>query len=109
MRGAILASFWHVPGMAADSGTPTDWLTALSGALVTVHCECPPSIAAERFLRRTRHAGHLDATRSAADVHAGFAALPSRPLPGTLHLTIDTTQAVDIGALARELERVLER
>ena len=25
--GAILTSFWHLLGMPADSGTPTDWLT----------------------------------------------------------------------------------
>jgi hypothetical protein len=27
--GAIVVSFWHLPGMPAGSGTPTDWLCLL--------------------------------------------------------------------------------
>ena len=45
--GAILVSFWHVPGMSPDSGTPTGWLAALSSRVVEVHCACAPEIAAE--------------------------------------------------------------
>ena len=29
--GAFLASFWHVPGMRPDSGTPTAWARAAVG------------------------------------------------------------------------------
>lgn len=66
--GAILVSFWHQVGMAADSGTPTDWLSSLEGSVVNVHCVCPAEIAAERFFRRVRHPGHLDGERSYEDV-----------------------------------------
>src|SRR5262245_15783008 len=59
-EGAILVSFWHLPGMASDSGTPTAWLSKLASRIVNVHCVCEPEIAAERFLRRRRHPGHLD-------------------------------------------------
>src|SRR5947209_4425192 len=43
--GAILVSFWHQPGMAPDSGTPTTWLSELSEHIVNVHCVCSPDIA----------------------------------------------------------------
>src|SRR5437667_11503725 len=66
--GAILASFWHLPGMLSDAGTPTDWLQALSNHLVNVHCVCEPEIAASRFLQRRRHVGHLDGESSYAEV-----------------------------------------
>jgi len=66
--GAILVSFWHQTGMAADSGTSTDWLSGLKAPIVNVHCVCPAEIAAERFLRRMRHPGHLDGDRSYQDV-----------------------------------------
>jgi hypothetical protein len=46
--------------MSGDSGTPTDWMTALSAQVVNVHCVCDVETAAARFLRRTRHRGHLD-------------------------------------------------
>ncbi|MBV8732241.1 MAG: AAA family ATPase, partial [Acidobacteriia bacterium] len=67
-EGAILVSFWHLPGMAADSGTPTAWLSELAGTIVNVHCVCGPEIAAERFFRRRRHSGHLDTARTYDDV-----------------------------------------
>src|SRR5512134_3128001 len=35
-NGAVLTSLWRVPGMAADSGTPTHWLRDLSNLVVNV-------------------------------------------------------------------------
>src|SRR6185503_2185997 len=58
--GAVLASMWHLPGMDADSGTPAAWVLELSNLVVNVRCVCAPEVAATRFMRRTRHAGHLD-------------------------------------------------
>jgi glucokinase len=55
--GAVLTSFWRVPSMPPDSGTPTAWSFDLSELIVTVHCMCPAEIAADRFARRTRHPG----------------------------------------------------
>src|SRR4051794_33653989 len=60
--GAVLTSMWHQLGMAADSGTPIDWIPALSPRLVHVHCVCSPEVAARRFMARRRHVGHLDAS-----------------------------------------------
>jgi hypothetical protein len=71
-NGAILVSFWRLRGMPPDSGTPTDWLAALSDHVVNVHCACQPEIAAVRFLGRARHPGHLDAEASPKVVLARF-------------------------------------
>jgi len=74
-QGAILVSFWHLPGMPSDSGTPTGWLSGLSSRVLNLHCKCTPEIAAERCLRRKRHAGHLDAEASKEQVIASIRAI----------------------------------
>src|SRR5258708_2012911 len=66
--GAILASFWHLPGMPADSGTPTDWLDAPSHQVVNVHCACELEVVASRFLQPRRPPGVLDGESSSAEV-----------------------------------------
>ncbi len=76
-RGAVLVSHWHLPGMAQDSGTPTGWLRELSPRLVHVYCRCDAQLAAERFLRRKRHAGHLDSVQSPEEIRASIARVES--------------------------------
>ena len=101
--GAVLASFWRVPGMPPDSGTPTAWLLGLSELIVTVHCVCRAEIAAERFARRARHPGHLDGQRTYAEVLASIRALPDIAPPNlgeVIH--IDTSGSVPAEAVARE-------
>ena len=61
---ACLVSWWRDPLANARSGTPTAWLAALPGAVVEVHCVCQAEVAADRFLARRRHPGHLDAMRT---------------------------------------------
>ena len=101
-NGAVLASFWRVPGMADDSGTPCDWLTSLSATIVHLHCVCDPDVAAQRFTSRTRHPGHLDASRSAGDVAASILALASLPLPEFgPRIDVDTSGVFDAPKLAR--------
>lgn len=111
--GAVVCSFWRGAagaGAAADSGTPTEWLRALSPMLVNVHCACPPEVAADRFVRRVRHPGHLDAARSPAEVLASLEALaPLVPLGIGETLIVDTTGHVDGVALARRVEESLQR
>lgn len=103
--GAVLVSFWHLPGMPADSGTPTTWLSGLSRLVVGVRCVCPPDVAAARFVQRTRHPGHLDDESTFADVLASLeaqtrlAALNFEP-----SIDVDTSKAVDIDSLVRRLE-----
>jgi hypothetical protein len=59
-RGAVLVSFWHLDGMAADSGTPTEWLSEWPGVVVNVHCDCdPPSRRFSRVVRPSRSRARL--------------------------------------------------
>ena len=103
--GAIVCSFWHVPGMPADSGTPSGWLEELSGAIVYVHCECPPAVAADRFLGRTRHTGHLDGTRTPAEVRSSIEALAALPPAApSRRVIVDTMQPLDAEAVRRAVE-----
>src|SRR5215213_1627259 len=60
-RGAVLASWWRHPESGAASGTSPSWLQSLPGEIIEVHCSCSRGVAAERFSRRRRHPGHLDA------------------------------------------------
>jgi len=70
--GAVLTSWWKHPRSPVDSGTPTEWLASLPGTLVEVYCRCAPQIAAERFLARRRHPGHLDGRWTLAELLADF-------------------------------------
>src|SRR5690349_15061672 len=72
LDGAILTTWWRHPKAKGESGTPVDWLSSLPGKRVEVYCACEPRVAAERFLGRTRHAGHLDGTKSREDLAADF-------------------------------------
>jgi hypothetical protein len=49
--GAVLASFWRVPGMPSDSGTPADWLQA---HLVNVHCDLDDGASRDEVLASFR-------------------------------------------------------
>jgi glucokinase len=96
-NGAILASFWRVPGMAADSGTATNWLNVPSHHLVNVHCVCELEVAANRFVQRRRHPGHLDGDSSAADVLASLRELTQLPaLDIGPRIDVDTSQEVNL-------------
>jgi len=109
-RGAVLVSFWHLPGMPVDSGTPTAWLAELPAQLVEVHCACAPEVAAERFVRRRRHPGHLDLTSSYAEVLASLRAIPRR---GALEIgqrvNIDTSRERDVDSVIRDIHAAFLR
>jgi len=100
--GAVLASFWQVAGMSDDSGTPTDWLRALSDRVVHLHCVCDPDVAARRFTSRARHPGHLDASRGADEVTASIRTLATLPPPDFgARIDVDTSARPDVEELAR--------
>ena len=106
--GAILVSFWRVAGMALDSGTPTEWLSRLPGSIViNVHCHCEPEVAADRFLRRKRHTGHLDAGVSHREVLARFRKLSRLgPLNIEPRIDIDTSREPDLDDILCEISAV---
>ena len=62
--GVVVSSLWRSPGTSAASGTAVDWLAELNRPVVEIFCFCDTETAARRFKSRTRHPGHLDASRS---------------------------------------------
>ena len=106
--GAVLVSFWHVPGMSSDSGTPTSWLQAPSHQVVNVHCGCELEIAANRFVQRRRHPGHLDAERSSADVLASLRQLTQLPaLDIGPRIDVDTSKEPNLTDVVLAIREVL--
>jgi len=57
---AVLVSHWRPLQTDDDSGTPSEWVSQHYDQIVEVFCDCPEHIALSRFLKRTRHSGHLD-------------------------------------------------
>ena len=109
-EGAILVSFWHLPGMAADSGTPTEWLWKLSNRLINVACACAPEIAAERLFQRTRHPGHLDRAASKEEVLASIQSISYLcPLEIGRRIEVDTSGGQpELDAIAKKILKALD-
>ncbi len=108
-NGAILASFWRLPGMPSDSGTPTDWLDAPSHHVVNVHCVCDLEVAASRFLHRRRHPGHLDGESSSAEVLVSLRMLSQLPpLDIGQRIDVDTSHEPDLTDIVRAIRRAVE-
>jgi cytidylate kinase len=106
--GAVLVSHWHRAGMTADSGTPTEWITELSPAIVNVNCICEVQVAAGRFARRRRHAGHLDA-RSLAEVVLSLRSLESVGwLEVGARVDVETSGVVDVVAVSRKIAGIFQ-
>jgi len=98
--GAVLVSFWHLPGMPADSGTPAEWLRTHDA--LHIRCICPPDVAASRFRQRTRHPGHLDAAGSPDSSITDLAQLA--PLDIQPRIDVDTSGQVNLEDLVREIK-----
>lgn len=86
-----------------------DDLRRLDGPLVEVFCRCARDVAWQRYLARagTRHAGHFDSVRMRDEVWNDEVAEPVAG--GWPVLELDTTYAVDVVALANEVDRMLAR
>jgi shikimate kinase len=108
--GAVIASFWRHPGDEGNAGTPCEWLEQLSPSLVEVHCHCPPEIAAQRFLRRSRHPGHHDSARSEQMLLTQFHATARRGCLGLGSLVVvDTSGQQDTELPIEQISRALQK
>jgi len=107
--GAVITSWWRHPSSSANTGTPIEWLSLLPGAAVEVHCVCSPHVAANRFLSRKRHEGHLDHLKMQADLVPSFAEQAALgPLGIARVVRVDTDQPVDMSAVLAQINFALE-
>ena len=107
IQNAVLASWWKHPQSPVNSGTPTEWLAALPGTHVEVYCRCSPAIAAERFISRKRHPGHLDDRWSYSELLANLTQQASLgPLGLGRLIEVQTEGPLELTALLREIERL---
>ena len=108
--GALLVSHWRLPGMPANSGTPTGWLAGLSEHVVDLHCACPPEVAAVRYVRRRRHPGHLDHEATEAEILAGLRRFAYVRLPKIGHrIEVDTSGEPALDPIVQEILVAFER
>ena len=94
--------------MPSDSGTPTDWLDARSHHVVNVDCPCAVEVAANRFLQRRRHPGHLDGESSVAEVLGSLRLLTElSPLDIGPRIDADTSHDPNLPDLVRAIRGAL--
>ncbi|MEY2471709.1 MAG: hypothetical protein QOK28_1038 [Actinomycetota bacterium] len=92
--GAVLESTWH-------REFALDQLHGI-GPIVEVYCDVPPEVAQARYVTRTRHPVHFD--KEQGDNLQGWIDRHPQFVGGDWPLiTVDTTCAVDIDALAKQI------
>lgn len=103
--GAVIASWWRHPSSTLASGAAPDWLAALTGEVVELHCRCSPHTAVDRFFARQRHAGHLDGLKSRAQELAKFQQSAALGALGVRRVVeLNTERLTDFVALLHALE-----
>jgi predicted kinase len=106
--GAVIASWWRHPASDINTGTPAEWLSSLSGGLIELHCICPAKVAAERFLSRKRHEGHLDHLKTHDQVLESFQKFATfGPLGIGRLVEVDTENDVELNSVLSEINLAL--
>ena len=107
-EGAVIVSWWRHPLSNANTGTATEWLSGLGGRCIEVYCVCDPAVAAERFARRKRHAGHLDQNKNYAELNESFEKHAQLgPLGLGALIKVATDQKLDENRLTKELQLLI--
>ncbi len=66
----VLVSHWRPEGVSVNYGTPSNWLVNSFNDVIEICCDCSVSVATNRFVNRVRHMGHVDESKSSADIEA---------------------------------------
>jgi len=66
----VLVSHWRPKDASVNYGTPSDWLVHAFNDVIEICCDCPVSVATNRFINRVRHMGHVDESRSSKEIAA---------------------------------------
>ena len=106
--GAVVVSFWRTVTTGKESGTPVDWIQKLPGRVMEIHCACDPMVAATRFNKRCRHAGHLDRHKPTADPDEFWRHAGAGPFGVGESTTVDTTGAYDLDAVVNGIRAKID-
>ena len=108
--GAVISSWWHHPASNVDTGTPVEWLTSLPDVVVELHCICSPNIAAERFMTRQRHEGHLDRYKTHAELLTSFEQQAALGPVGLSRLVqVNTERSVELAPVLAQIDSCQKR
>ncbi len=66
----VLVSHWRPKEILANYGTPCEWLINTFTDVIEICCDCSVSVAANRFINRVRHMGHVDESRSSVEIES---------------------------------------
>lgn len=106
-KTAVLVSHWRPPNLETQSGTPTRWLTQSFDRIVELYCVCPAEVAAQRFINRQRHAGHLDHLKSHDQVLTWMQDYANHlPLSLGEMVRVDMAENFSMSDLIEELKRL---
>jgi GNAT superfamily N-acetyltransferase len=76
----------------------------LQDELVEIHCRCSPKLAASRFMRRTRHPGHLDGRHTFEALLASFQTQAAHgPLGIGRTIEVDTENETNVAVLLAQI------
>ncbi|WP_374575248.1 AAA family ATPase [Phenylobacterium sp.] len=112
--GAAMELIWSLAARAPaavleanfrpKSGYERERLQALDADILEVHCDCGPQETARRFAARARLDSHDRAAHPLTELSDEMLAEYDRPVALGPVFRVDTGAAVDIAALAREIE-----
>jgi adenylate kinase family enzyme len=106
--GAVVVSFWRPESVQRASGTPVAELRALGAPLIEVFCDCPPSLADQRFHNRTRHPGHQDGNRNDWPLSRFEEIARLYPLKMGPVIRADMAKGYDIAEIARGVRAIVQ-
>ena len=108
LTSGVLVSFWRPANLSGAYGTATNWIATLGAPAVELHCKCEPRVARDRFLRRSRHAGHNDNQRLESLVQQFDQLASIGPLGLWPCVTAETTDLRDISELVETVSKDIE-
>lgn len=105
----VLVSHWRPQGGSSLSGTPTGWLAQHFTFVIELYCLCPVKVAAQRFMQRKRHPGHLDKQKTPAQVLSWMQDYQQQlPLQIAAVEYVGTVAEPPIGVILSKLSKHLE-
>ena len=95
MNKVVLVSHWRPKVASVIYGTQSDWLVCTFNDVIEICCDCSVSVAANRFINRVRHIGHVDESRSSTEIEAWLSEY-------SVHLPIGFGMCISVNSTSEE-------